>query len=193
MKNISLTLRAVHPPILLIIATWLVLFWLGYEFPEYVKFLIIFFIAAIALILCKVSRKISYGNRVLISLTAGMLILSMLYSNLISIGISYLLGIFLTWVLKTDTKNRYMEYIRVYNKIKNIDLENRSLIRVLTEQRPAWCTREVAKAAFLKRGEVYYNFAKNHYRKKGYRFYNIFPDGGVKVWFNPKFWRRIGI
>jgi hypothetical protein len=50
--------------------------------------------------------------------------------------------------------------------------------------RKSWCSRGVAEAIWPRQ-------AKRYYHHLGYRWYHILPDGGLRVWLSPRFWRNV--
>ena len=74
-----------------------------------------------------------------------------------------------------DAICRLVEYIKIKDKPYTIELAHK--------YRKSWCGRTIIKTAFPN--------AKYYYLGMGYRWYHIFPDGGVKTFTKPKFWRSI--
>ena len=161
MKNFSISFRAIHPPLLLIAVTWAILFYLGYEYPQYIKMLVTVFVVVIVTIVLKVSSKVSENKKILLIFCGSLLIVGMLISNEFSTVMSFLLGIFITWVLFTDSKNRHKEYLKVYREILNIKPKERDCVtQGVTETEVSLVYQRGRKSSFLEKRSLVFKKSK---------------------------------
>lgn len=191
MKEFPYVVRAIHPPLILLIGNWITFFFLGLQFPVTIKYILVIVLAIITLLLtCIALRESRRWKKTLLILSVFTLICFLFIVPWLIPLVSIAVGIFLTYVLYKDSARRYLDYQLAYQKIQS---SKKDLVSMLIRHRISWCQREAVKAAFFKKGKVFHSYAKHFYYRQGFRFYHIFPLGGLTSWLKPDFWKTVGI
>lgn len=95
-----------------------------------------------------------------------------------------------TVVMVADARARWLEYGNLCRAIRGgvSPLINAMVLR----RSGSWCQRHAAEAACWRCGRP--GLATNWYRRQGYRWYHIFPDGAFQrdsAFLKPTFWRSV--